>query len=225
MQDNNDHILTTWHQNARPWINAIANQEIESRKLVTNQAVVDSIMLQGPENVWDIGCGEGWLCRALQHFQVSTFGTDAIPELIYAARKSGGNFEVADYEAIINGQFIPQNNFDLIAFNFSLFGNEQVAALLKAVRQFIAPGGHLLIQTLHPLLACGDAPYTDGWRSGSWQGFSPDFINPAPWYFRTLENWITTINAAGYTIVLVKEPLHPENQKPVSVIFTASLSA
>jgi hypothetical protein len=45
-----------------------------------------------------------------------------------------------------------------------------------------------IIQTLHPLIACGDFSYQDAWREGSWAGFSDDFTDLAPWYFRTLES-------------------------------------
>ena len=57
------HIVDSYIQNAKPWITAISQQEIESRNLVTNQAIVDAILKQGPLKVLDIGCGEGWwLC-------------------------------------------------------------------------------------------------------------------------------------------------------------------
>ena len=45
-----------------------------------------------PSTVLDIGCGEGWLCRALADKGMKVWGVDAIPELITAAtikRKCG----------------------------------------------------------------------------------------------------------------------------------------
>jgi len=85
----------------------------------------------------------------------------------------------------------------------------------------INPGGSLVIQTLHPLVANGDEPYVDGWRQGSWAGFSNDFSDPAPWYFRTIESWVKLITSVALELVEMREPLHPETNKPASLILIA----
>nr|WP_182915717.1 hypothetical protein [Massilia cavernae] len=73
------------------------------------------------------------------------------------------------------------------------------------------------------MVACGDAPYRDGWREGSWAGFSSDFTDPPPWYFRTLESWIRLYSNHGFRLVEVREPVHPASGKPVSVILIGEL--
>jgi hypothetical protein len=52
------HILESWHSNAAAWTNAIEQQSIESRRLITNKAIVDTIGEQDASD--DIGC---WLRR------------------------------------------------------------------------------------------------------------------------------------------------------------------
>jgi len=84
--------------------------------------------------------------------------------------------------------------------------------------------GALIVQTLHPLVATGDLPYVDGWRTGSWAGFSADFTDPAPWYFRTIESWVRLFSESGFHILEVREPLHPKTQKPASALFIAEVS-
>lgn len=79
------------------------------------------------------------------------------------------------------------------------------------------------MQTLHPLIAGGDQPYVDGWRSGSWAGFSEDFVRPAPWYFRTLESWIALFTANGWRLEELHEPVHPNTGKPASILFIARM--
>ncbi|CAK0777717.1 hypothetical protein CCP4SC76_6470001 [Gammaproteobacteria bacterium] len=79
--------------------------------------------------------------------------------------------------------------------------------------------GTFVVQTLHPMISCGDLPYQDGWREGSWVGFSSDFSNPAPWYYRTLENWIKLFVDSGFWLREVREPILPKTQKPASIIF------
>jgi 2-polyprenyl-3-methyl-5-hydroxy-6-metoxy-1,4-benzoquinol methylase len=216
-------ILRSWHVNAKAWIDAIAGNSIESRVLVTNQAILDEVSSMNPRTVLDLGCGEGWFCGALLQKVPGCriTGVDGIPELIHAAaiRYPGVQFLTCTYQAINNGEFTPPHRFDTIAINFALFGDELVVDLLDRIRGFIAPGGSLVIQTLHPYTACGDQPYVDGWRAGSWNGFSEDFTEAAPWYFRTMGGWIRLFAQTGYAVRRMLEPVHPQSKMPLSVIF------
>ncbi|MES2777155.1 MAG: methyltransferase domain-containing protein [Bacteroidota bacterium] len=223
MQPQEKHILDTWHQNAGPWIDAISNNEIESRNLVTNQAIVNAVTSLHPKNIWDIGCGEGWLCRAFQQAGIETFGTDAIPALIASASAKGGEYAAATYQQIIDHSFAPTKKFEAVVFNFSLFGNEMVETLLKEIHHHIFQHGYLVIQTLHPHSACGTGAYEDGWREGSWTGFSEAFSNPAPWYFRTMEGWVKLLHGCGFQLQSIKEPIHPQTKKPASLILIAGI--
>ena len=216
-----EHILETWQQNAAPWVKAIAGGEIESRLLVTNQAILQTVLSLAPTRVWDIGCGEGWLCRSLAANGINCTGTDAIPTLVDAANeKGGGRFEVLAYDAITTEK-ASNIGAELFLFNFSLFGAEQVLELLQKLQPALPANGHLVIQTLHPFAAVGDALYESGWREGSWLGFSQDFVNPAPWYFRTVGDWVKMLVKAGFRLIHLKEPVHPKTGKPASLILVA----
>jgi 2-polyprenyl-3-methyl-5-hydroxy-6-metoxy-1,4-benzoquinol methylase len=170
--------------------------------------------------VLDIGCGEGWLARALSAHRIHVTGIDAIPALIDQARQAGdGDFRAMSYEDIAAGRLDVM--VDAVVCNFSLLGNESVTGLLGAVRSLLNPDGRLLIQTLHPLVACGNHSCQDGWREGSWTGFGAGFSDPAPWYFRTLESWLRLLADSGLRLRELREPLHPQTRKPASVIFIA----
>lgn len=211
-------VIESWGRNAAPWTTAVRGGEIESRRLVTNQAIVDAVRSRQARTGIDIGCGEGWLVRALDGIAMT--GVDVVPELVAMARASGGgNFDVLSYEDIAAGKL--DQAFDVAVCNFSLIGEAAVANLLQAAPSFLNRDGALIVQTLHPHLACGDAPYRDGWREGSWAGFSADFTDPPPWYFRTLESWVRMFADAGLQLVEMREPVHPATGKPVSVIFIA----
>jgi 2-polyprenyl-3-methyl-5-hydroxy-6-metoxy-1,4-benzoquinol methylase len=217
---NDARILDSWHANATPWTHAVRARQIESRRLATDQAVIDAIRSRAPGTVIDIGCGEGWLARALSREGMRVLGLDAIPALIEQAKEGGGGeFRVASYEQIAQGA-IPLRA-DLLVCNFSLIGKESVDGLLRAVPGLLTARGALIIQTLHPLMACGELPYRDGWREGSWQGVDGAFADPAPWYFRTLESWIALLVAHKLDLLEMREPLHPASARPASVIFTA----
>lgn len=199
-------------------------RKIESRTLVTDDAIVDAVVSRSPRTVLDIGCGEGWLARALAQRGIRVTGVDVVPALIHAAsRAGGGDFRVASYEMIAAGR-LDLAPVDTVVANFSLIGQESVAALIAAVPAMLAENGALVIQTLHPLVATGDLPYVDGWREGSWVGFSDAFSDPAPWYFRTLETWVKLLRDSGLRLVELREPLHPTLKKPASVIFIAQVT-
>ena len=219
-------IFDCWHKNASAWTKSIDDGAIESRILVTNRAILDSIIEQCPTSVLDLGCGEGWLLRALKSELpgVKLTGVDAIPALIEFAKEKNPeiDYQVYSYQSIIEEHFQPKGQFDIVVINFALFGNELVGDLLQSVHRLITTDGCLIIQTLHPHSVNGEEPYVDGWRPGSWKGFSDMFIDPAPWYFRTLESWFMLFYNNGFSLKALKEPRHPQKQQPLSIIFLAT---
>lgn len=211
-------ILRAWHGNARPWADAVRERRIENRRLVTDGAIVEAVLAQSPRRVIDLGCGEGWLARALAARGVQVLGIDAVPALVDAARQQGGGrFEVMTYEQLGAGGL--QAKADVVVCNFSLLGHVSTDAVLAAVPDLLEPGGVLLVQTLHPPAACGELPYRDGWREGSWAGCGDGFGDAAPWYFRTLGGWLDTFTASGLRLLRIEEPLHPDSGKPASILF------
>jgi 2-polyprenyl-3-methyl-5-hydroxy-6-metoxy-1,4-benzoquinol methylase len=212
-------IIRSWYSNAQAWSNAIATAAIASRKLVTNQAIIDAVCSISPRRVLDIGCGEGWLARALSARGVGVLGVDAVPDLIARAQAlGGGEFRVCDYESIAKRQW-QADAVDAIVCNFSLLGRDSVESLIAALPGYLGEPGHLIIQTLHPRAACGDKPYQDGWREGSWAGFSSDFGDPAPWYFRTIESWSALLQRCDFDIIECREPCAAHAVTPASIIW------
>jgi len=215
-----ERIVDAWSRNVDPWTAAVRGRDIASRALVTDAAIVEAVRSCAPRTGVDLGCGEGWLIRALPDVQM--VGVDAIPGLVEAARVSGGGeFRVMSYEEIAAGGL--QLAVDVAVCNFSLIGEEATANLLRAAPSYLRPGGTLIVQTVHPLMACGEAPYVDGWREGSWAGFSTDFQDAPPWYFRTVGSWVKLFVDSGLRVTALREPVHPHTGKPVSLILMGQL--
>ncbi|WP_347989085.1 methyltransferase domain-containing protein [Methylomonas sp. AM2-LC] len=214
-------IIESWGKNVLPWINAITEGQIESRRIITDQAIINAIVSCSPQSAIDIGCGEGWLARSLNAKGISTIGVDAQPGLVKAARQAGGgDFRLMSYANIADRKLI--DIVDVVVCNFSLLGKASVEALFGAVPYQLNAGGSFIVQTLHPAFACGELPYKDGWREGSWAGFNADFTEPAPWYFRTIESWIKLFTENGFHLREIREPIHPKTLKPASIIFMGS---
>jgi 2-polyprenyl-3-methyl-5-hydroxy-6-metoxy-1,4-benzoquinol methylase len=217
-------IIDSWMKNVAPWTTAVRSGQIESRELITNQAIVDAILACKPKSALDLGCGEGWLSRALRANGIHVIGVDAVPALIEQARRADeGCYQVASFEQIANGALAIKA--DVVVCNFALLGEESVETLFGAVGSLLQPGGSFIVQTLHPIAACGDYPYRDGWRAGSWSGFSPAFTDPAPWYFRTLESWISLFARRRLRLLETREPYNSKTGQPASVIFVADCGA
>ncbi|MGF6923329.1 class I SAM-dependent methyltransferase [Paraburkholderia sp. 40] len=78
-------IIACWQRNASPWTNAVRAGEIDSRRLVTDRAVLDAVLACNPATVLDLGCGEGWLALALQRHGIHVTAVDVIAEPVRAA--------------------------------------------------------------------------------------------------------------------------------------------
>ncbi len=216
-------IIDSWKTNAGAWTDAVRENRIESRNLVTNRAILDAIAARSPQSVLDIGCGEGWLVRALSRAVITPIGVDGIPDLIERANEAGGgDFRVMSYGQIADGAL--DAKVDVAVANFSLIGEESVDELLRVVPSLLNAGGAFIVQTLHPVIAAGDLPYEDGWRTGSWAGFGSEFSDPAPWFFRTMETWRQLFDESGFSSLGVREPANPVTGKPISALFIAEIA-
>lgn len=213
-------IIQSWQANAGNWIRIIEDGGIQSRKLVTNKAIVDIVCGEKPVSVFDIGCGEGWLAKELGDRGINVSGADIIPELIDKAKeKAKGNFVVASYEDIAAFKTSLTGAFDIIVINFALIGKESAEQMLASLPRYLGPGGKLIIQTLHPIGRKKMDDYVSGWKNGSWDGLGHQFTQPYQWYFRTLEDWLTLLNNSGFGKIYFTEPVHPATREPLSVIF------
>lgn len=213
-------IVESWDKNAPLWVIAVRDGQIESRRQITDQAILDTVLSRSPRSVLDMGCGEGWLARELAVANIHVIGIDVVPKLVEVAQQAGGgDFRVMSYEEFAAGKL--GVSVDVVVCNFALLGKESVEGVFSVARSLLNQHGSFIVQTLHPVMVCGDLPYRDGWREGSWAGFSSEFTDPAPWYFRTIESWTKLFVDGGFRLLEIREPLHPKTGKPASVIFVA----
>ncbi|WP_290781364.1 class I SAM-dependent methyltransferase [Arenimonas sp.] len=216
-----DRLIKSWTANAAAWTDAVRSGRIESRRLATAAAIEQALLALSPARVLDVGCGEGWLCRALAAHGIEAVGIDVSAPLVEAARAAGGGrFELLRYAELADAA--PRlGRFDALACNFALLECD-IVPMLSDLHRLLAPGGRLVIQTVHPWSACGDEPYRDGWRLEDFAGIGDQaFPEPMPWYFRTLATWLADLSHAGFVIDQLQEPAHPDTQRPLSLLLVA----
>ncbi|CAM4022189.1 Methyltransferase type 12 [Pseudomonas reidholzensis] len=212
-------LLHSWQHNAEAWIEAVRTGAIESRRQVTDQAILLAILGRQPDRVLDLGCGEGWLLRALEDRGIEATGVDGDATLVEAARAAGSRqVQLASYAQLAAAQVNIGKGYDLICANFALL-HQDIIPLLGALHGLLAPGGALLLQTLHPW-STADGDYQDGWREETFAGFAGQW-QPMPWYFRTLSSWLTALDMAGFRLTSLQEPQHPQSAVPQSLLMIA----
>jgi 2-polyprenyl-3-methyl-5-hydroxy-6-metoxy-1,4-benzoquinol methylase len=220
MNENEERLIDSWNNNAKSWTRVIREKQIESRVLVTDLAILETVIELNPKTFLDVGCGEGWLCRELFSKGIEGWGVDASADLIEAARHEGDSrFLVSLYSDLTSHRFGDTVHFSCLICNFSILGQRDLAQIASAGLCLLEDRGKIIVQTLHPIIACGEAAYADGWRETSWQGIGDEAFHPAPWYFRTVESWIEGFHAENYRLLNLREPCHPATKKPISIIF------
>ena len=215
-------IAASWEANAAPWTQVVREALIPSRAAGTDAAVVDACRdaCRAGARVLDVGCGEGWLARALHAEGARVTGIDGSAPLVEAAaRLGGGDFHTVSYEALAAHADTCPGPFDLVVCNFALL-DDQAPALLRALGARLAPGGTIIVQTVHPWTALGDAPYRDGWRTETFAAFPLPFPAEMPWFYRTMARWVDDVREAGLTVRALREPLHPDTHRPLSLLIT-----
>ncbi len=198
-------LESSWIANAANWTRAVREGLIPSRKAGTDAAILAAIVARKPRQMLDVGCGEGWLCRRVRGETVcAVTGVDFSRDLIRDAAQADpeGRYRVLGYADLIAGRHDLGGGFDVIAFNYALF-EEDVAPLLRAAGDLLAPGGAIIIQTLHPDALAGAA---EGWRTEDFAAFQSPGWAPMPWYYRSVASWHDTIARAGLALIEAQEP-------------------
>lgn len=217
-------IIQSWQANADNWIRLIESNGIESRKLVTNKAILDAVLSVKPLSVLDIGCGEGWLAKEFFDRGIPVAGVDIIPGLVEKAKeKAGGDFYIASYQDIASKKISFSKKFDAIVINFALIGKESAESLLASLPDCLSARGKLFIQTLHPFNRKQLNDYVSGWKEGSWDGLGDQFALPYQWYFRTMEDWMRLLKNSGFDTIHIIETEHPLSGQLLSVIFECNV--
>lgn len=217
MEDRNEEIEASWRANAAAWIEAVRDELIEGRRVATNRAILEAILERSPGRVLDVGCGEGWLSHSLAGRGVDVTGFDSNAELVDRASAGPGTFLRLGYDSFAADPARTGGPYDMAVCNFSLL-DRNIRPVLRGCREVLVGDGALIIHTAHPFAAPLDEPYDDGWRREDFAAVGSSFEASMPWYFRTVGSWLRELTGAGFTPAELREPIHPESGRPLSLI-------
>lgn len=218
--DRDERQQSSWDANASAWTRALRGGTMEVRERLTNAAVLAAVGRSGPATVLDVGCGEGWLVHALAAQGRAAVGVDVSEELLRAAREGPGRFEHGSYLDLMERDGWLAGPFDVAVCNFSILGRDATPLFVALRARLAAPGGRLVVQTLHPFSVAGDGPYRDGWREERFEALGSGF-EPMPWFSRTLASWSARMREAGFAWERVEEPTLAGADRPSSLVITA----
>ena len=171
----------------------------------------------GAGRALEIGCGEGRVSRELKTLGFQVTATDAVAELVEAARlaDSGENYTVADAKNLP----FSDGRFDLVVAYNVLMDVEDVPVTVREIRRVMKPDATLFISLVHPFRDRGrfidsdpDAPFI---VSGTYYGrerFEGEETRAglrmqfAGWS-QPLENYVAALEGAGLAIASLREPV------------------
>lgn len=152
-------------------------------------AVVERLAPSAGEQILDLGCGDGTLTLKIAERGARVLGVDGSAEMISAARARGLDALVMDARAL---DF--DARFDAVFSNAALHWMKPAAPVAAGVYRALKPGGRYVGEfggfgnVAAITVACRAALHIEG------IGVS----NDSPWYFPTLAEYRSLLEAAGF---------------------------
>jgi len=170
--------------------------------------------------VLDLGCGSARYGRdLLARGAVRYVGIDGSSRMAALARASLHGTAGEVIEADLAALDVEQDGFDLVISRLALHYVEDLRSTLTAAAGALVPGGRILFSVEHPVItSCSrawtgpkrqdwivDDYFRTGLRETTWLGAS------VRKYHRTVEDHVSALMAAGFTLEALREP-RPERE-------------
>jgi trans-aconitate methyltransferase len=162
--------------------------------------VVTLLAPRAGERILDVGCGDGPLTKKLVELGCEVVGVDASPAMVEAAKAMGLDARVMDGQAL---QFTQE--FDAVFSNAALHWMKQADAVIAGVWQALKPGGRFVAE----LGGDGNTATVLRVLIAVLQQRGLDFQTLSPWYFPSVEEYQSKLEARGFvvnTIALIPRP-------------------
>jgi SAM-dependent methyltransferase len=170
------------------------------------------------DRILDLGCGMGWFCEwAMKEGAKTVRGVDISNNMLERsrARVPQATFDRADLETFAWSE---GDEYDLVYSSVTLHYLPDITRIVGEVYASLVPGGRFVFSVEHPIFT---SPRHAGWRFDPdhpdekiWpvNAYSDESLRVTNWlapgfakYHRTMETYLTTLLAAGFRLVALKE--------------------
>ena len=153
--------------------------------------VVDLLDPAAGERILDLGCGTGHLTGQIAEAGATPVGLDQSAEMVDAAREEYPNCEFIQADA---EGFTVDTPFDAVFSNAALHWISEQDAVLDSVVDALRPGGRFVAELggTGNIAAIVAATHAELAARG--------YETPMPWYFPTVGEYATTLEAHGFEV-------------------------
>jgi SAM-dependent methyltransferase len=195
-----------WNAAAHEWVGRI--REGMGGRVHAHDASVYELLPPPRGLTLDVGCGEGRLTRDLSSRGYDVVGFDASEALVEEARAAdpGGRYEVAPIDALP----LADGAARLAVCVNVLPHVHDLAGAAAELARVLAPGGTLLVGTIHPVAQAGTYDEESGeLRIRDYYDKEPEAVplgeHTVHHQRRTIEEYVRTLLAAGFALDDLRE--------------------
>ncbi|MHA3915451.1 class I SAM-dependent methyltransferase [Halovulum sp. GXIMD14793] len=140
-------MLNGWDTSAEAWIADMGEDGDFSRTHVLDQPMLAAVRHHKPDNLLDVGCGEGRFCRMVAREGIEVMGLDPTAAMLRQARLCDPDGRYVDGQA----EALPfaAGSFDMVVSYLTLIDIEDYRKALSEMARVLRPSGHLLIANLN----------------------------------------------------------------------------
>ena len=174
------------------------------------------------KRVLDLGCGFGWHCRyASDHGAAAVIGVDLSEKMLEKAKADTHDESIHYVRAAMEDVDFPPASFEVVLSSLALHYVKDYPALVRKVREWLAPGGDFVFTCEHPVFTAQGPQDWEYDREGNIRHFPVDryfvegerdacFLGErVVKYHRTLTTLLETLLENGFLLLHVKEPQPP----------------
>jgi ubiquinone/menaquinone biosynthesis C-methylase UbiE len=147
---------THWGDVAEWYDTLVGEEGSEYHRQVVLPGAIRLLAAKPGDDVLDIACGQGVLCRMLARLGIQATGVDAAPDLIRMAKDRNGQLEPAAVKPIYHlndardlSRF-PENHFAAAACLLAIQNLNPINPVFTGVARALKPMGRLVIAMMHP---------------------------------------------------------------------------
>jgi ubiquinone/menaquinone biosynthesis C-methylase UbiE len=155
-------MRTDWDNVAEWYDQLVGESGSEYHREIILPGVLRLLATEPGENVLDIACGQGVLCRVIQKRGAIVTGVDASQSLIDEGRRRGPEsitYLAGDARDL---KFVPSDRFSAAACVLAIQNIHPIQPVFAGVSRALRPGGRFVIVMMHPCFR-GPAETSWGW--------------------------------------------------------------